>query len=205
MTSLREMKKEKTKKRIQAISLQLFEISGYEKTTMEKIAFEAEIGVGTLYNYFPSKVDLLFSIIEGNMEAYISELEEIINSEMTLQEALQEFFNIYLKSFTTYGKNVWRDLLREVLFREQNGYVKIKEIDQNFIDQLYQLFCKRVTKIVSINTEEKLAAASRALYSLLGFNIIYFVSNNTVSSHEMLGTLMEQANLIIDGLSEEYQ
>lgn len=200
MTSLREMKKEKTRKRIQAISLQLFEISGYEKTTMEKIAFEAEIGVGTLYNYFPSKVDLLFSIIEGNMESYISELEEIINSEMTLQEALREFFNIYLKSFTIYGKKVWRDLLREVLFREQNGSVKIKEIDQNFIDLLYQLLCKRVTKIVNINTEEKLSAASRALYSLLGFNIIYFVSNNTVSSVEMMSTLMEQANLIIDGL-----
>jgi AcrR family transcriptional regulator len=199
MTNLREKKKEKTRKRIQDVSLQLFQTSGYEKTTMEKIASEAEIGVGTLYNYFPSKVDLLFSIIEGNIELYMSELEEIINNEMTLQESLHEFFNIYLKSFTAYGKNVWRDLFREILFREHNGYAKIKEIDQNFIDQLYKLLCKRIVEI-GINTEEKLFVASRALYSLLGFNIIYFVSDSTVSSQEMIGSLMEQVNLIVDGL-----
>lgn len=199
MTSLREKKKANTRKRIQAVSLQLFELTGYEKTTMEKIAQEAQIGVGTLYNYFPSKAELLFSIIEGNMESYISELEEVIHNELTLKEALREFFYIYMKSFTTYGKNVWRDLLREILFREYNGYAKIQEIDQNFLNQLNKLLARQIAGIETYS-EEKLLVASKALYSLLGFNIIYFISDRTVSLEEMIGSLMEQANLIIDGL-----
>jgi|GEM_PF-4623917 len=113
---------------------------------MDKIASDVEIGVGTLYNYFPSKVALLFSIIEGNVESYISELDEIIISELTLRESLCEFFKIYLKSFTVYGKSVWRGLFREIMFLEHKGYAKINEIDQNFIAQLDKLLCKRIAE-----------------------------------------------------------
>jgi AcrR family transcriptional regulator len=199
MTNLREKKKEQTKKKIQAISLQLFETLGYEKATMDKIATEAEIGLGTLYNYFPSKTALFFSIIERNIETFISELEEIINSETTLLESLREFFNTYLKSFTTYGKNIWRDMLREIIFGEHMGYSKIKEIDQNFINQLYKLLCARIVEI-KVNKDEKLSTASKALYSLLEYHIIYFVSDISVSLHEMTDSLMEQTNLFVEGL-----
>ncbi len=198
MTNIREKKKEQTRKKIQAMSLQLFKMHGYEKTTMEKIASEAEIGLGTLYNYFPSKSALFFSIIERNIEAFMSELEEIINSEMTLLESLREFFNVYLKSFTTYGKNIWRDLFREIMFRDHMGYEKIQEIDQNFIKELYKLLYTRIVE-ESVNKEEKLTTASKTLYSLLGYHIIYFVSDISVSLQEMIESLMEQAKLIIEG------
>jgi AcrR family transcriptional regulator len=200
MANLREKKKDNTRKKIQVVSLQLFETVGYEKTTMEKIAAKVEIGVGTLYNYFPSKVALLFSMIEGNLESYLSDLEEIIHSKMTLKDSLREFFNVYLKSFTTYGKNVWRDLLREVLFREQGGFIKINEIDQNFINQLHQLLCSRMIEL-GVNKEEKLLTASKALYSLLGYHIIYFVSDSSVSTQEILTSIMEQTDLVVDGLT----
>lgn len=166
---------------------------------MERIATEAEIGLGTLYNYFPSKTALFFSIIERNLETFISELEEIINSETTLLEAIREFFNIYLKSFTTYGRIIWRDLLREIFFNEHMGYTKIKEIDQNFIEQLYKLLCERIIELEE-NREEKLSVASKALYSLLGYHIIYYVSDISVSLQEMIESLMEQAGLIVGGL-----
>lgn len=199
MTSLREMKKEQTRNKIQRVSFQLFELVGYEKTTMERIASEAEIGVGTLYNYFPSKVALLFSIIEDNIELRIADFEEIIKSGMTLLESLREFFNIYLKSFNTYGKIIWRDLLREIMFYEHKGYEKIKEIDQNFINQLYKLLCMRIV-MEGDNQEEKLLTASKALYSLLGYHIIYFVSDTSVSLLEMIDSLMKQTNVVVEGM-----
>lgn len=196
MTNLRDKKKEKTKEIIQITAFRLFEHSGYEKTTMSKIASEAEIGVGTLYNYYPSKVELLFSIIEGNLQSYIDELQEIINSKKPIKESLQEFFGIYLKSFHTYGKNVWKDLLREALFREENGYLKIKEIDRNFIDQLFKLLRDRL----KIESEGKLAMISNTLYSLLAYNIIIYISDGTLTSQVMLSALMEQINLVLEGI-----
>lgn len=196
MVGLRDKKKENTRKKIQEKALQLFEVLGYEKTTMNKIASVAEIGVGTLYNYYPSKAELLFSIIEGNLETHIADFEEIIKSKTPLLEALIEFFDIYFKSFNTYGRNVWRDLFRETLFRGEDGFAKIKEIDKNFIEMLYKLLQKHLETV----SEEKLTVAAKALYSLLGFNIINFISDSTMSSKDLSISLMEQVNIIVDGL-----
>lgn len=202
MTGIREKKKEQTRKKIQTVSMQLFEALGYEKTTMERIASEAEIGLGTLYNYYSSKTTLFFSMIEGNIEPLIYDLEQVISKEMTLRESLDEFYNIYMKSFTLYGKNIWRDLLREVLFGEHMGYEKIKEIDQNFIDQLCRLIIMR-TGGEETNKSEQSFIAAKSLYSLLEYHIIYYVSDSSVSMQKMKESLMQQASLLVDGLARK--
>lgn len=199
MANLRERKKEQTRIKIQNVSLTLFEKLGYEKATMGIIASEAEIGLGTLYNYFPSKTVLFFSIIERSIESSLSELEKIIHSEMTLLESLRAFFNVYMKSFSTYGRNIWRDLFREIIFRDPMGYEKIKEIDQNFITQLNKLLCARTIEF-GANKAVKLSTASQALYSLLGFHILCFVTDNAVSLPQIIDSLMEQTSFIMEGL-----
>lgn len=199
MANLRERKKEQTRIKIQNASITLFEKLGYEKATMGLIASDAEIGLGTLYNYFPSKTALFFSIIERNIESSLSELEKIIDSEMTLQESLRAFFDVYMKSFSTYGRNIWRDLFREIIFRDPMGYEKIKEIDQNFITQLNRLLFARTIEF-GANKEEKILIASQAMYSLLGFHILCYVTDSAVSLSQIMDSLTEQASFIMEGL-----
>lgn len=43
---------------------ELFSRQGYHDTTLEDIAVHAEFGKGTIYNYFPSKEDLFYGIID---------------------------------------------------------------------------------------------------------------------------------------------
>jgi len=43
----------------------LFAEKGYHRTTTHDIAAEAEVSEGTIYNYFSSKEDLLFAIMEN--------------------------------------------------------------------------------------------------------------------------------------------
>lgn len=51
----RERKKEKTRQTIVDAALALFQQQGFDATTMEQIAGEADVAKGTLYNHFPSK------------------------------------------------------------------------------------------------------------------------------------------------------
>ncbi len=46
----------------------LFSTNGFDGTTLDDIARRAEYGKGTIYNYFSSKEDLFFSIIEEAVE-----------------------------------------------------------------------------------------------------------------------------------------
>ncbi len=56
---LRERKKIKLRRAIQAEALRLFQAQGYEQTTVEQIADAAETSTTTFYRYFPTKEDVV--------------------------------------------------------------------------------------------------------------------------------------------------
>jgi AcrR family transcriptional regulator len=62
----REMREASTR-RILKTALRLFAAHGYAGTSIRMIAESAGISVGLLYNYFPSKADLLGALFEESM------------------------------------------------------------------------------------------------------------------------------------------
>jgi AcrR family transcriptional regulator len=65
---LRERKKLKLRRTIQAEALRLFEARGYEQTTVEEIAEAAETSTTTFYRYFPTKEDV---VLDDDYDAMI--------------------------------------------------------------------------------------------------------------------------------------
>lgn len=64
-----ERKKAKTKETIVSLAIRLFFDQGFDATTMEQIAYEADIAKGTLYNYFPVKEAILDEFIEHSFRS----------------------------------------------------------------------------------------------------------------------------------------
>jgi AcrR family transcriptional regulator len=56
---LRERKRLRAMRRIQTIALDLFDADGYEQTTIERIAAEAEVSPSSVYRYFGTKEQLV--------------------------------------------------------------------------------------------------------------------------------------------------
>ena len=63
MTGLRERQKAGRRRDILAAASQLFARQGFADTSVEAIAALAEVGTGTVYNYFSSKGDLLMALV----------------------------------------------------------------------------------------------------------------------------------------------
>jgi AcrR family transcriptional regulator len=59
--------REASRRRILKAALRLFAAHGYAGTSIRMIAESAGISVGLLYNYFPSKADLLGALFEESM------------------------------------------------------------------------------------------------------------------------------------------
>jgi AcrR family transcriptional regulator len=59
-TGLRETKKRQTAARIAAVAAQLFADRGFESVAVVDVAAAAEVSEQTVYNYFPTKEDLVF-------------------------------------------------------------------------------------------------------------------------------------------------
>lgn len=56
---LRERKKRDTRRRIFRAAFELFSEKGFDNTTVEEIAERADVGKGTVFNYFPQKTVFL--------------------------------------------------------------------------------------------------------------------------------------------------
>ncbi len=52
----------------------IFGLDGYEGASMSRIAAEANVSKGTLYNYFESKADLFVAFIEQSCSEFLSEV-----------------------------------------------------------------------------------------------------------------------------------
>ena len=63
-TGLRARKKERTRETIADAAMQLFLERGFEAVTIAEIAEAAEVDAKTIYNYFPSKADLVYHRLE---------------------------------------------------------------------------------------------------------------------------------------------
>ena len=79
--SLRERKKQKTQQAILEAAKSLIEREGFESVTTRLIAEAADISYQTLYNYFPSKNDILIELLK----------EKLVGSEESYKQIIRTF------------------------------------------------------------------------------------------------------------------
>jgi AcrR family transcriptional regulator len=82
---LRERKKQRTRETIARAGRVLFAERGYQATTLAEIAEAADVSTRTIFAYFPSKEDILFSDFTLMKEALARALAERPEGEDALQ------------------------------------------------------------------------------------------------------------------------
>jgi AcrR family transcriptional regulator len=87
---LRERKKQRTRETIASAAHRLFAERGYHATTLPEIADAADVSTRTIFAYFPSKEDILFSDFAVMKEALARALAERPEGEEAL-ETVREF------------------------------------------------------------------------------------------------------------------
>jgi AcrR family transcriptional regulator len=82
---LRERKKQRTRETIARAARELFAERGYHATTLPEIAEAADVSTRTIFAYFPSKEDILFSDFPSMKEALEQALAERPDGEDALE------------------------------------------------------------------------------------------------------------------------
>lgn len=80
------------KNKILTAAIKVFAQKGYVNTTMSDVSIQAKVGIGTLYNYFKNKDDLLLNCMKKTIEDEIQQLKHISDKEKDPIERLYMFF-----------------------------------------------------------------------------------------------------------------
>jgi AcrR family transcriptional regulator len=95
-----------TRERIRHVSQQLFAAQGFEATTTRDIARSAEIGVGTLFNYFPTKEAILGSLAADAVAAAHQEFACRDREADSLEEEVFAFVAVELRKLKPLRKHL---------------------------------------------------------------------------------------------------
>jgi AcrR family transcriptional regulator len=90
---LRERKKHKTRQLIAATARELFARRGFENVSVAEIARAAEVSETTVFNYFPTKEDLIYQ----GMEAFEYQLLQAVRDRPAGEGVLQAFGRFILQ------------------------------------------------------------------------------------------------------------
>ncbi|MDA0241282.1 MAG: TetR/AcrR family transcriptional regulator [Proteobacteria bacterium] len=113
--SLRERNKQDKLLRIKSAARALFNENGFDDATIREIAKQAEVGVGTLFQYAANKRDLLFLIYNDELDAFpFPTCDEVDDSLPAIEQFLSFFEKLY--RFFAAQPDLARDLLRESIF-----------------------------------------------------------------------------------------
>ncbi|KUO61939.1 MAG: hypothetical protein APF84_04715 [Gracilibacter sp. BRH_c7a] len=202
MPSIRNRKKEAIRNKILEAAKECFLTDGFAETTIADIAARANIGVGTLYNYFPSKA-LLY------MQSYYL---EIGNPSEKLDDVISKFGNdpamtvikiieVYLEPYKTFEKNTTRELF--VVFMDSitkhpelgEVYTKNKYLFIDFIAKILEAYQEKWMLETGFDTRD----AAFCVFSILTTQALFFMMNDSITYDEMQNNILRQIKLFFQG------
>ncbi len=140
MAGRRRQQKQDRERRILAAATHLFETKGYAETAMEDVADSARLAVGTLYNYFRSKSELLMAILRRETEALLAAGQRVVDDPPEdPAEAIAAVIEAYLGIFAHHDRKLWRDLFAAAIAEPSTIGAAAFRADLQLIGQLSSL------------------------------------------------------------------
>jgi AcrR family transcriptional regulator len=107
--SRRERRKLEMRARILEAARELFSEQGFQQTRIAEVCDRADIAQKTLFNHFPTKLDLLRAIAQMGIEELMFEIEGIRKADLGTRERIHRFFDTVAAHITAAGSSTrWR-------------------------------------------------------------------------------------------------
>ena len=134
--------------------IDLINKNGFNNTSMKTIANETGIAVGTLYNYFSNKEELVFSVIEQSWNETFIKLDQILESNLKNKTKYEKFIIILYKEISK-RKVIGGNLIQNNIIKEEK-FNKIKMILTKKFEKLFTSLNKENNKFEVILDKKRL-------------------------------------------------
>jgi uroporphyrinogen-III synthase len=198
-------RKEKKREKILEIAAELFSKKNYHEVMMDDVARLTDVAKGTVYNYFSSKEELYFTIMNNKLGHLNSSLKNKIANEISVIDSLhsytiqlymfmmkyQNFFLIYQKEYLNAENEFCEELrarndelksiLSNIIYKGKREN-QFREIDESFAVQLVlgSIFGAVQRGIENKYNGEKLTEEREKVFDFVLHGLYSGFSNNKV-------------------------
>ncbi|MCU5775449.1 TetR/AcrR family transcriptional regulator [Erwiniaceae bacterium BAC15a-03b] len=178
----------------------LFEINGFEATSLEDVAVKAELSIPTIYSFFKSKQDLLLGLIEEDRYLSVPKLEALLEELSDDPVAVfVEFGRImFMHGYDFRHKKVWREIMA-ASFRvseDQNRYREMQQVNGQYIRAAIDKLCDKGSLRADLNRD----SALRLLQNNLSRVFQLYILNEEMSVEEMMAMLQQDLSTLMSGM-----
>lgn len=179
-----------SKANIAATALRLFTSEGYHTTSISKIAKEAGVAIGLLYNYYAGKEDLLISIIDEHLQHIHENISKKLD-EVSTQD-INEVIEILIETIIQ-KEDSWK-LIISVMFQPAVSNIAKERIHKAFQHQ-EEIFENYFKEKKVDNPEE----SARVLNAVLHGALLQFACTGNVDDLKLIQNTVV-SNLLKTGI-----
>lgn len=200
VAGLRERNKLDKLRRIREAASEFFVLKGFDDTTTREIAIRAGVGLGTIFVYAENKRDLLFLIVNDDLQSVVDKSAALVRSDRPM---LDNLLRVFKEHYRYFGREpaLSRLALREMNFYaagpEARKFLKTRERLISLINEIVDMAVERK----DIATPEDSSLIAWVIFSIYQIEVRHWLSSNELSMARGLDYLRRQLILLMNGMS----
>lgn len=201
MSGLREKQKAHRHDRIIEAASRLFREQGYEDVKMEAIAAAAEVAIGTIYNYYRNKGDLLVAIVSLEVEEVLRAGEDVITDPPPgVEDAVDALVGGYVEHSLHYlSKEMWRQAMAISTTQPMSPFGETyAALDLALARQTCELL-QKLQSLGLLSLEADPANLGEVIFNNTNMNFIVFVKTEAMEMAELRNLLRRQHHAVLSG------
>jgi AcrR family transcriptional regulator len=159
---LRERKKQDTRDRIMDVALELFLKRGFDEVSVGEVARVADVATATVFNYFPTKEDLVYRQLEGFWHQVVQVVAQRASGVAPL-DAFDEFLAAQRMPAETDERLALLVRVNRMIVSSPSLVAREARFDEEAVQAMAQVLSGSLTPVAAEVTARALAAAHRTV------------------------------------------
>lgn len=203
MSGLRAKNRADRNDRILDAAAALFRQSGYEGAKIEAIAAEANVSVGTIYNYYRNKGDILVAIVAMEVNEVLNAGRGVVAAPpANVGDAIDTLVGIYIDHSLVYlSKEMWRQAMAISTQQPQSPFGQtFTQLDASLTDQICALIVK-LQEIGLVRREADARATGELVFNNMNMMFIEFVKREEAPLAALRAAIRRQNRVLVEAIA----
>ena len=203
MTGLREKNKADRHSRILNAASRRFRQRGYDATRIESIAAEAGVSVGTIYNYYQNKGDILVAIVSKEVNEVLRAGERIIEKPpANVAKAIDTLIAAYINHSLVYlSKDMWRQAVATSIQQPQSPFGKTySSLDKTLVKQTCALIAK-LNNLGLVKSRVDSRGVGELIFNNTNMMFMEFVKDEAMSIKKLRAAIQRQNRALVQAIT----